>query len=115
MRGIWPVKNGLPFQSCRHHLISRILIDTSPHEQGAGVLSGLEQPRYQRWGPYPKRVRLTLGFQPVFEPRRHWAIGSPSQYSQASEQVLVQLAGFTPRGQYLNGRGPVAGLRLGHD
>jgi hypothetical protein len=33
MRGIWPVKDGLPVQSCRHHLIGRILIGTGREEQ----------------------------------------------------------------------------------
>ena len=77
--------------------------------------SVLKQPGYKHRRPQPQGMRLTLSFQPVLEPRRHGAVGTPRQRRQAPEELLIKLACLTPGGQNLDGRRPLPGLGLRHN
>jgi hypothetical protein len=114
MRWLGAVEYRLAFQPQRDQLVSLDVVGARRDEQRPGVLRGLQQSRDDQRLPDAQRVGLALGPQPVLKPGRHRAARPPGQHGQPREQLIVELARLAPRGQYLIGRRPLAGLRLGH-
>ena len=106
------LKDCLPIQPRFHQAVSLFVISPRRQEQRPRVLGRLEQPGNDDGLPVPQHQRLALSFEVGLEPRRYGSVRRPGQLGEPPEQIVIQAAGRTPRGQDIRCRGTFPRLRL---